>query len=119
MEGGDGTLIAGFVISGTTPLRVLLRGFGPSLIPFGVVNAVGDPRLVLFGPDGEIATNEDWAGAADVRAASELVGAFTLTSDRDAAILVTLPPGPYSLHIQAEPGDEGVALVELYELPGS
>ena len=119
VEGGDGTLIAGFVISGTTPLRVLLRGFGPSLIPFGVVNAVGDPRLVLFGPDGEIATNEDWAGAADVRAASELVGAFTLTSDRDAAILVTLPPGPYSLHIQAEPGDEGVALVEIYELPGS
>ena len=80
---------------------------------------MGDPRLVLFGPDGEIATNEDWAGAADVRAASELVGAFTLTSDRDAAILVTLPPGPYSLHIQAEPGDEGVALVEIYELPGS
>ncbi|MDX2066573.1 MAG: MBG domain-containing protein, partial [Fimbriimonadaceae bacterium] len=46
---GDGALIAGFVIAGSTPKRVLIRGIGPSLVPFGVADALADTRLQVVG----------------------------------------------------------------------
>ena len=38
----------GFIIQGTAPKTVLVRARGPSMIPFGVANALANPRLQLF-----------------------------------------------------------------------
>jgi hypothetical protein len=47
------------------------------------------------------------------------VNAFPWTSplSKDSAILITLPPGPYTAQVTGASGDTGVALVEVYEDP--
>jgi hypothetical protein len=47
-----------------------------------------------------------------------LVGAFAWSDPQsnDSALLVTLPPGPYTAHVSGASGDTGVALVEVYDV---
>ena len=55
----------------------------------------------------------------DAGAAFGSVGAFGLpgAASKDAALLVSLPPGNYSVQAAGAAGTTGVALVEVYEVP--
>ena len=44
---GARVMIAGFIVQGSAPKRVLIRAAGPSLTQFGVPNALANPRLEL------------------------------------------------------------------------
>ena len=124
---GDNTLTAGFVISGTLPKRVLIRGVGPTLGGFGVAGTLADPQLALFTQGGAvIATNDNWstpvtasaADAAQLAAAAAAVGAFAYTpASKDAALLLNLAPGPYTVQVGGVANTTGAALVEVYEVP--
>lgn len=121
---GDETLIAGFVIDGNTPKRVLIRGVGPTLnADFGIPDVLPDPRLEIHtridGQDTVVATNDDWGTETGVAAASTTAGAFALAAgSADAAVVVTLPAGAYTAHVSgAGAGATGDAIVEVYELP--
>ena len=57
VETGDNVLIAGFIVTGAQPKRVLIRGLGPSL---PVAGALADPVLEL---DGGAVTNDSWRSA--------------------------------------------------------
>ncbi len=119
---GEGILIAGFVIDGTIPKSVLIRGVGPGLIPLGLPSSsiLVDPQLRLFDGAGRmLQENNDWAGATELVAAFARVGAFNLPgpSSRDAALLVTLPPGSYTAQVSGVGETAGVALIEVYEVP--
>ena len=57
---GSNVPIAGFMISGTAPKKVLIRGIGPSLARYGVVGSLADPQLELHDLSSTIATNDDW-----------------------------------------------------------
>ena len=114
--------ICGLSIQGPVPKRVLLRGGGPGLSVFGISGVLSDPRLTLKDARGvTVATNDDWeasANSVDLRAAMPAVGAFAVASgSKDAALLVTLAPGNYTLIVEGAPGLSGVALVETYEVP--
>jgi hypothetical protein len=119
---GNG-LTTGFIIDGVTPLRVLVRAIGPTLASFGVTGVVADPKLDLFhsGSAVAIAVNDNWSAAANavqVAAAAANVGAFALAADtRDAALLVTLPPGSYTAQVSGVNSTSGTAIVEVYEVP--
>ncbi|MBL9199569.1 MAG: MBL fold metallo-hydrolase [Opitutaceae bacterium] len=122
---GEDALIAGFVVSGNVPKRLLIRGVGPRLAALGVTGALADPRVELFLADGTrstlFAANDNWAegGAAPVRAAFAAVAAFDLpdATSRDAALVVTAPAGAYTAQVTGVGGGTGEALVEIYELP--
>ncbi|MBL9200581.1 MAG: immunoglobulin domain-containing protein [Opitutaceae bacterium] len=119
-------LIAGFVISGTAPQRVLLRGVGPTLgaAPFGLAGALPNPELTLFRGTTTVKTNDDWFRDADavlIRDAALRAGAFPLgATAADAAMLIFLEPGSYTVQVAAPAGapaagQTGLALVEIYE----
>jgi hypothetical protein len=112
-------LTAGFVLGGTTPTRVLIRVVGPGLAAFGVGGTVVDPQLTLFAGSTKIGENNDWAGAAELAAAFTSVGAFALpaATSKDAALLVSLNPGQYSVQATGVANTTGVAIVEVYEVP--
>ena len=116
-------LIAGFVVQGTAPKQLLIRGVGPALAQFGVTGALSDPQLALFqqGVAGTLQQNDNWSSAANatqIAAAASAVGAFALPpNSKDAALLVTLPPGAYSAQVSGVGNAAGVALVEIYEIP--
>lgn len=112
---GGRTLVTGFVIAGPASKRVLLRAVGPALSGLGVSDALPNPRLQLFNASGQVVSeNDDWSGA-DTAATFGQVGAFGLTAGgRDAAMVVTLAPGAYTMQVQ-DSGGTGVALAEIYD----
>ncbi len=118
---GDGILIAGFVIGGNAPKTVLIRGVGPTLSEFGVTDVLPDPQIVVFSGTTPLASNSNWESGANtptqISAASALVGAFQLPAgSKDAALLITLPPGTYTVQVNSLSNNIGVALVEVYDV---
>lgn len=118
---GDGVLTAGFVVAGGRR-TLLIRGVGPALGQFGVANALADPRLTIFDRGAEPALeNDNWAAAPNATAAAaamRAVGAFPLApAERDAALLVEVEPGAYTVQVRGVEGAGGMALIEVYELP--
>lgn len=116
---GAGTLIVGFVVSGTGK-PVLVRGVGPTLVNFGLAAAAvcPDPQLTLYNAAGVYAANDNWGSAAlspTVVATAKAVSAFGLPDNSlDAALLATLDGGTYSAHVTAN-GASGVVLAEIYD----
>ncbi len=119
-------LIAGFVISGTIPQRVLIRGIGATLgaPPFNVPGVLANPQLTLFRGTTALKTNDDWfrdADAAFIRDAAARGGAFALGAQSvDAAMVIYLEPGAYTAQVSGPTGanannSTGIALVEVYE----
>ena len=121
----------GFVITGSTSRRMLIRGIGPGLAAQGVASPITNPNVTLNHIGiGVIASNDDWqtptttsssypaASGAEIAAAATSTGAFALTAgSSDAAILVTLAPGIYTAQVNGVAGATGPAMVEVYEVP--
>jgi hypothetical protein len=118
---GDGVLIGGFVVQGPAYKRMLIRGVGPTLAAFGLTGALADPVLTVYSGQTIVATNDRWEtgeSAAAVVAASKNAGAFSLAANsEDAAMLITLPPGAYTVEVKGKAETEGVALLEIYDVP--
>jgi PKD repeat protein len=110
-------IIMGFVISGTQPQNVLLRAIGPTLASYGVTNSLAAPHLRLFNAGGTLLLERDgWDGSGDLSATFARLGAFALAGgSADAAVLVTLSPGVYSMHVTTTSSTGGIALAEIYD----
>jgi outer membrane protein assembly factor BamB len=118
---GANILIAGFVIGGSQPVQVLLRGVGPSLgaPPFSVPGVLAQPEIDLYdSTQTKIQTNTGWAGSAVLASIFAESGAFALQNgSADAAMVMTLSPGSYTLQLSGQNGSTGVGLVEVYLVP--
>jgi len=107
---GDKVLIGGFIITGTDPKKVIVRGIGPSLNGVGV--ALPDPVLELHQGNSTIATNDDWKEhQAEVEATT-----IPPTNDLESAIVATLAPGAYTAVLSGKNNGNGVGVVEVYDL---
>jgi hypothetical protein len=115
---GENILVAGFVVGGNVPLQVLIRAVGPTLASFGVSGVLADPKLELYGGSQKIGENDDWGGTAPLRDAFTVTQEFPLPANsKDAAMLITLPPGLYTAQVSGVGNTTGVALIEVYEVP--
>ena len=117
---GANVLTIGFAISGDVPKTVLIRAVGPTLGSFGIGGALANPQLRLISSrNRELGYNDDWLTGAGWTAAYTSVGAFSLgnATTRDAALLVSLPPGSYTAQASGVGATTGVALIEIYDVP--
>jgi hypothetical protein len=114
VQTGDNVLIAGFILTGTEPTKVLVRALGPSLEDAHIDDALADPVLDLRGPDGaRIAFNNSWRYSQE----AEIVATGIPPSrENEAAILATLAPDAYTAIVRGRGATSGVALVEIYAL---
>ena len=117
---GNGVLIAGVVISGNASKTVLIRGVGPALSALGVSGVLADPMITVFSAGTVIASNAGWSTGASTPAQvsniSAQVGAFPLPAgSNDAALILTLHPGVYSVQVTSVSNGTGVALIEVYD----
>ena len=110
VEAGENAMIGGFIVQGQTAKKILVRGLGPSL---PLTGALSNPILDLYDSAGTlVATNDDWkSDQLDI-----LGTTLPPTSEREAAILVTLEPGAYTATVRDRSGQPGLALVEAYDL---
>lgn len=104
---GDNALIAGFIITGSQPKKVIIRGVGPSL---PVTGALTDTTLEL---DGGAVVNDNWR--SDQEAAIKASGVAP-SSDKESAIVATLEPGQHTAILRGQGNTTGVGLVEVYDL---
>jgi hypothetical protein len=128
---GQDVLIEGFEVTGSSSETVLIRGIGPGLLGFlsGTQGVISTPAVTVFDSTGKIvATIEGWGTlpssgnsgvAAGLQAATlpimNSVGAWWISVD-DAAMVVTLPPGAYTVEVADAYGGTGLALIEVYEV---
>ena len=121
---GEDTLIAGFVIVGDAPKRVIVRGVGPGMAST-VSGYLRDPYLRVQKYDTTtkvwslVGENDDWDHKAETAALFASVGMNTpLGSDsKDAALVLTLEPGIYTAQVSGVGNTTGVGLAEIYEAP--
>src|SRR5262249_22748474 len=110
-------MIGGFIIGGTQPAEVLLRGIGPSLSKYGVVGALADPVLEIRNSDGFlVALNDNWRSDQQQQI---IATGIPPTDDRESAIISTLVPGNYTALVYGAGSSYGIALVEVYNLTGN
>ncbi|MCF3650117.1 lamin tail domain-containing protein [Synoicihabitans lomoniglobus] len=126
--GVDGEpLITGFVIEGEQSTTVLVRAIGPGLelVAPDFPNEIQDPQVAVYraaGADGpvEILSNDDWSDGPNaelLRQSFSATGAFALAEEsRDAALLLNLAPGAYTVVVTAPGQAHGIVLLEVYEL---
>src|SRR5450432_2627466 len=118
-------MIAGFIVQGSAPKRVLMRAIGPSLANFGVPNALANPQLELHDTNSTIGMNDDWqttqiGGVITVDQVAEIQNSGLAPGDPlESAIIATLPPGSYMAIVQGVSGGTGVGIVEAYDLDAS
>lgn len=115
VQTGNNVGIGGFIIRGSVPKKVLIRGLGPSLTT--VPNRMPDPRLELHRGAPTIAENDNWQTASN---ANEIPSLFRPSDPRESAILTTLQPGTYTVVMQPSGSTaNGVGLLEIYDFDAS
>jgi hypothetical protein len=110
---GDNVPIGGFIVTGVSPKKVIVRAIGPSLGAFGVAGALADPALELHAPDGSVVTNDNWKETQELEI--EATGLMP-TNDLESAIVQSLDPGAYTAVVHGKNGTTGIGLVEAYDL---
>lgn len=107
-------VVAGFIITGTEPKKVVIRGIGPSLSNSGVGVTLEDPTLQLNASGGVvIANNDNWK---DVQQSEIMQSGLAPADDREATIATTLNPGSYTAILKEKKGLAGHGLIEVYDL---
>jgi hypothetical protein len=112
----ENVLIAGFIVTGTVPKRVIIRGIGPSLSGFSGVLA--DPILELHQGNTTLVVNDNWKTRQDGSSQQAEVEATGIppTKDLESAIVTTLSPGIYTAILSGNNGTSGIGVVEVYDL---
>jgi Matrixin len=119
---GDNVVIGGFIIQGSQPATVVLRGIGNSLPALGIKNALDDPVMELHNASGAtLETSDDWIDGSS----ATTIASYHLdpSNSQESAILTTLNPGSYTVVLYPYDDPElstdnlpGVGLIELYDL---
>ena len=115
---GENVLIAGFIVIGTDPKRVMVRAIGPSV---SSVEWLQDPTLELFDGNGvSLAANDDWKTQPDGTSQQAEIEATTIppTDNRESALVRTLPANnaAYTAVVRGKGEAIGLAVVEAYDL---
>ncbi len=118
IQPGDKLMIAGFIVQ-NAPVQTVVRAIGPSLIAFGISNALPDTTLQLRDQNGAIVVeNDDWKVRTDGSSQQAELEATGLqpTNDLEAAFLITLQPGQYTAQVRGKPESTGIGVVQVYFL---
>ena len=117
METGNNVLIGGFIIRGSAPKNVAVRGIGPSLAASGISDVLADPTLELRAANGALLfQNDDWQD--DPPQAAQLTALGLAPQDpRESGIVATLQPDTaYTAILAGKDGGVGIGLVEIYNV---
>jgi hypothetical protein len=111
---GDDVLFGGTIIGDGGTSNVIVRALGPST---GVPDALPDPTLELRDSNGTLLqSNDNWKvrdTGGSQQTEIEATG-IPPTSEKESAIVATLPAGGYTAIVRGKALNTGVALVEIY-----
>jgi hypothetical protein len=114
VQTGDDVLIAGTIVVGQAPQKVIVEALGPSL---SVPGNLADPTLELRDGNGAlIDMNDNWIDSPNKQAIID--STIPPTNDFESAIIATLPAGgaQYTAIVRGVNETTGVAVVEVFAL---
>ncbi len=113
----DNVMIGGFTLGGSSNnTRMVVRGLGPSLANFGLVNVLTDPTLELHDANGVLMlSNDNWQDNP-ISAAALTTNGLAPNDPHESGIFTILPPGQYTVILAGKNGGVGIGLVEIYNL---
>ena len=114
VQTGDNVLIAGTIVLGPSPRKVVVRAIGPSL-PFAGVLA--DPTLELRDANGGLLrSNDNWRTGG--QEAEIIATTIPPANDLESALVETLPGNgaSYTAIVRGLNNTTGIAVVEIYAL---
>ena len=102
---------------------MIIRAIGPELTPFGINDALANPRLELHNRTGAlVGRNDDWqttilGGVITANQVSDIQNSgHAPTAASESAIIADLQPGNYTAVVRGVNNTTGVGLVEVYDL---
>ncbi len=126
---GNNVLIEGFIVQGPngSTKKIIIRAIGPSLVPFGITDALANPTLEIRDSSNTlIASNNDWkntqvGGIITGDQAVEINGSGVAPgNDLESAIIADLAPGSYTAVVRGVGDTVGTGVVDAFDLsPGS
>ena len=114
VQTGDNALIGGFIVTGTQPKKVVVRGIGPSLPLSG---ALADPVLELHdGSGGLLESNDNWVDSPNKQAIID--SKLAPSNNLESAIVRTLPANNagYTAILRGKDNGTGIGVVEAFDL---
>ena len=115
--------IHGFIIRGSTPRRVVIRGVGPTLTGWGITPVISNPTITLYRGGVQLGSNSNWQSWLNIVTPTLMqslwrnAGAFDLATN-ESSIVATLTPGPYSFIVSDPSGAGGNVMTEIYTVDG-
>lgn len=113
---GEKVLIGGFIVTGSDPKKVVVRGRGPSLTGSGLADPVHDPIIELYNSTNSspIASNDDWQTTQK----TEIEGTgLAPSSPLESAIVQTLAPGNYTVILRDKDTSAArLGIVEVFDV---
>jgi hypothetical protein len=108
-------LIAGFIVTGTQPKKVIVRAIGPSLNIPGQLN---NPTLELYSGDTLIGSNDDWQNQPPADKQAVIDSTIPPTNNLESALVRTLPANgnTYTAVVRGVANTTGIAVVQVYDL---
>jgi hypothetical protein len=137
---GNNVLIGGFIIGGSTPKSVVIRGRGPALggAPFNLPGVLANPIICLYSGSTVITCNDDWQSPPECPVGKVcILGGAVINSIppgyepcrpnpgqtvappncvKESALAVTLPPGPYTVIVRGVNNTTGLGMVEVFDV---
>jgi hypothetical protein len=122
---GDDALIEGFIVQGPvgSTKKILVRAIGPSLLPFGINDALTNPTLEIHDSStATVAMNNDWkstqlGGLISSDQFAEINGSGAAPNDDlESAIIANLTPGSYTAVVRGAGNTTGTGLVDAYDI---
>jgi hypothetical protein len=113
VQTGDNILIAGTIVSGPSPQKVIVRAIGPSL---NIANKLADPVLELHDANGGVVrANDNWRTGG--QEAEIIQTGLAPPNDLEAALIETLSGNAgYTAIVRGVNGTTGIAVVEVFAL---
>jgi plastocyanin len=121
----DNVLIEGFIVQGPagSTKKMIVRAIGPSLVPFGITDAVANPTLEIHDANNAtVATNNDWkttqtGGLITSDQVAEInASQLAPSNDLESAIIASLAPGSYTAVVRGAGNTTGTGVVDAYDL---
>ncbi|HEX8489388.1 MAG TPA: PQQ-dependent sugar dehydrogenase, partial [Chthoniobacterales bacterium] len=114
---GNDVMISGFIITGSSAKKVILRALGPSLQQANVPDPLPDPFLELRAGDSTLITsNNNWKENTLAQQQDITSNQLAPSNDSESAIVATLQPGTYTAIIRGQGNSSGVGLLEVYDV---
>jgi TolB protein len=115
VEIGNNVLIGGFIINGTAPKNVAVRGIGPSLAQFGISDFLANPTLELRDSSGALVMqNDNWQDDSSQAAQLSALG-LALQNPNESGMIASLSPNAYTAIVTGKNSTAGIGLVEVFD----